>query len=257
MISDIFSYDGINSYDMGVSLVRSNTDLPNKIYTSGKDILEQFPDKNLYPHFFGVKYQPIDFTITISCVDGKMSSDKMYKLANWLFQDEYKPFISADNPSIQYYAMATNASEFFTNGNEEGYFEIEFRCRDGFGWTVPIIDEYDFTGISSPQTITLNNSSNVLKYIYPEINFELTGANTDFKLKNLNDGGREFEFIGVDALDEVYIDNRKKIVIAQNTENIFSKFNKKFFRLIKGANNIELEGECIFKIKKEFPVFIV
>ena len=256
MINTSFTYDGISSDEMGVSLIRLNSGMIDKTYVSRKEILEQFPNNSLYPNFFGIKYQPLTFSLVFTCENDLMDSDKMYKIANWLCQNEYKPFISADNPSIQYYCMAINQASFMTNGLNQGYFELEFRCRDGFGWTVPTVDEYDFTGISSTPTIQLTNYSNVLDYVYPELEFELTGSNTGLSLINVNDAGREFKFTGLDVGDEVYIDNQKRIILSTLTDNVFSKFNKKFFRLKKGVNNIQLSGECILRIRKQFPVFM-
>lgn len=255
MISTSFIYDGISSDEMGISLARLNGGMIDKTYVSGKEILEQFPNNSLYPHFFGIKYQPLTFSLVFTCEDDLMDSTKLFEVANWLCQNEYKPFISSDNPSIQYYCMAINQASFMTNGLNQGYFELEFRCRDGFGWTIPIVEAFDFTGISTTQTIELTNYSNVLDYYYPEIEFTLTGTNTGLSLVNTNDGGREFAFTGLNTTEEIYTDGQKRIILSDTGLNRFNKFNNKFFRLKKGVNNIQVTGECILNIRKQFPVF--
>lgn len=255
MINTRFTYDGISSDEMGISLVRLNRGMYGKQYTSGKQILENFPNKSLYPYFFGVKHEPLKFKMTITCENTNMDSDKLYDLGNWLFKNEYKPIVFDDNVSVKYYCIAVNQAEFMTNGLEQGYFEVEMRCRDGFGWTNEIIQEFDFTGITTPQTIQLTNHSNVLDYYYPEVEFELTGANTGVSLVNNNDSAREFSFAGLNALETVYVDCQKKVIISSTNLNRFDKFNKTFLRLKKGINNIVVTGECVLNIRSQFPVF--
>lgn len=255
MINTNFTYDGITSESMGLSIVRVDSGLPSVPYTSGKEILETHPNKSLYPYFFGVKHQPLQFTVTFSTLEKNMDSAKLYELANWLFQNKYKPFISLDNPSRIYYCIATNPVEFATNGLEEGYFTVDFRCRDGFGWTIPTVDIYDLSGITSSTPLQITNFSNVLDYYYPEVEFELQSTNTGVSLINNSDGGREFKFTGLTVGESVYIDNQKRVIVSDVSSNRFDKFNKNFFRLKKGVNHISVTGKCILKIKMTFPVF--
>ena len=239
---------------MGLSIVRVDSGIPSVPYTSGKEILETHPNKSLYPHFFGVKHQPLQFTVTFSTLEKNMDSAKLFTLANWLFQNEYKPFISEDNPSRIYYCIAVNPTEFTTNGSEEGYFTVDFRCRDGFGWSLPVIDEYDLTDIASTP-LQITNFSNVLDYYYPEIEFELKSTNTGVSLVNSSDGGRTFAFSNLTIGESIYVDNQKRVIISDTNSNRFDKFNKNFFRLTKGVNYITVAGKCILRIKMTFPTF--
>jgi phage-related protein len=256
LINTSFSYDGITSDEMGVSLVRLNGGMIDKPYVSGKEILEQFPNNSLYPYFFGIKYQPLSFSFAITCEDLDMDSDRLFDIANWICQNEYKPLIFDDNPSIQYYCMVVNQAGFVTNGLSQGYVELEFRCRDGFGWTIPVIEEFDFTGLGDTQSFQLKSLTNILDYYYPEIEFELTNSNTGVSIVNISDGGRETSLTGLIATEEIYMDGQKRILLSNLSSNRFSNFNNKFLRLKKGVNNIELTGECIFRVRSQFPVYI-
>ena len=256
MINTGFTFNGIHSDAMGVSLVRLDSNLITVPYVAGKDILETHPNKSLYPYFFGVKHQPLQFTITIASEDNDMDATKLYNLAQWLFKEEYKEFISDDNTDKVYYVIATNQADFMTNGFDGGYIEIQLRCRDGFGWTVSEEEVFDLTAIASTP-IVMNNGSNISEYFYPEIEIELTGSNTAFELINTTDNNNSFAFTGLEELETIYVDNQKRIILTSvgDSVNRFNKFNLNWFRLRQGNNTITVNGECIITYKKHFPVF--
>jgi len=256
MINTGFKFNGIHSSVMGVSLTRLESGLISIPYASGKDILEAHPNKSLYPYFFGVKYQPLQFNITLTCEEEEMDTNKLYQLANWLFKEEYKEFISDDNINKIYYVIAINKADFITNGVKQGYFELELRCRDGFGWTVKQEQIYDLTGIASTPII-MDNESNISEYFYPEIEIKLTGANTGFELINTSDDDKSFEFIDLEEEETIYIDNQKRIILTSLGDNVnrFDKFNLNWFRLRQRENIVTVNGECKITYKKHFPVF--
>lgn len=256
MVKTGFTFNGVHSDTMGVSIVRLDKNLISVPFASGKDILETHPTKSLYPYFFGVKYQPLSFNIILASEDDDMDSTKLYNLANWLLKEEYVEFISDDNTDKVYYVIATNKVDFMTNGLNEGYFELELRCRDGFGWTVEEEQTFNLTGIASTPII-MNNESNVSDYFYPEIEIELTGVNTAVELINTSDSNNSFEFTGLNIGETIYVDNQKRVIITSLGDNVnrFSNFNLGWLRLIKGNNTITVNGECIIKYKKKFPIF--
>jgi predicted phage tail component-like protein len=240
---------------MGLSIVRIQSGMINRPYTSGKDILESYPNNVLYPYFFGVKHQPLQFSVTFSTLDSNMDSDKLHQIANWLFQNKYKGFISSDNPSRMYYCMAVNQIDFITNGSDQGYFTVDFRCRDGFAWSLPLFETFDLSGITTPEVIQLTNFSNVIDYVHPEVEFELKSTNTGISLININDDGKEFKFTALNQLEEMYVNNDKRLIISSTGLNRFGKFNNGWFRLVRGINNITVTGKCVLKFRMQFPIF--
>jgi predicted phage tail component-like protein len=255
LINTEFNFDGRDSVSEGVSIVRIESGIPSRKYISGKEILETHPNNALYPHFFGVKYPPITFRVTFTCEDEDMDDAKLYDLANWLITNEYKPFISYDNPSKVYYCMGISESDFYTNGSNQGYFEVDFRCRDGFGWTIPSIVEYDLSDITVPTTIQVINHSNVLDLYYPEMEIELQDTNMAVSLVNLSNDNYTFSFSGLTIGETITIDNQKRRIESDVSTNRFDKFNKNWFKLVKGVNNIQVTGKCIIKFKMQFPIF--
>jgi phage-related protein len=253
MISTEFTFDGVTSQSMGLQLVTLDRSIPSRLYTSGKDILEDYPNKNLSPYFFGIKHQPLQFQATFTSAENDMNDTKLYQIGAWLFQNKYKPFISNDNPSKIFYCIATNQSDFFTNGLSEGYFTVDFRCRDGFGWTVPSIQTFNIT---TSGTIQMSNLSNVFQYYYPEIEITLGSSATSVQLVNTSDGNYTSSFTSVANNETIYIDNQKRIIISSvSGANRLNNFNKNWFRLKNGINNIQVTGTCTIKLKSHFPVF--
>jgi len=128
---------------MGVSIVRQNGGFFSVPYVSSKDILEDYPPRALNPYFFRTKLQPLTFTLTFSCETDDINIAKLNAISTWLCQSTYKPFISEDNPNKVYYIMATNQIDFMTNGVEQGYFEIEFRCQHPYALTLAATPSYE------------------------------------------------------------------------------------------------------------------
>ncbi len=255
MINTGFNFDGVDSESVGISIVRIDSGIPSRKYISGKEILETHPNNALSPYFFGVKYPPLVFRVTFTCEDDYMDDSRLYNLANWLITNEYKPFISYDNPSKVFYCIGASESDFNTNGLGQGYFEVEFRCRDGFGWTVPTIVEYDLSDITVPTTIQVANHSNVLDMYYPEMEIALQSTNTAISLVNLSNDSYTFSFSGLTVEEKLTINNQKRKIESDKSANRFDKFNKNWFKLIRGINNIQVTGKCVIKFKMQFPVF--
>jgi phage-related protein len=240
---------------MGVSICRSNNGIPSRKFISGRDILEVHPDNAQSPYYFGTKYKPLSFSIEITCVDETMDDRKMFEIVNWLITSDYKPFISDDNIGKIYYCMCISDSDFITNGLQEGYVELEFRCRDPWGWTLPQIIQHDLSTITVATNIEVRNYSNVNDYYYPEMQITLSSSNTAVSLVNLTDNSRIFSFTSLATGEVLQIDNQKKIIASDETANRFDKFNKNWFRLKKGVNTIKVTGKCIIIFRLQFPIF--
>ena len=91
---------------------------------------------------------------------------------------------------------------------------------------------------------------------YPEVEFELIDTATGITLKNLTDGGREFVFSTLNTTETVYVNNQRKQIISDTNLYRYSKFNKNWFRLVYGINQIRVTGKCILKVRSQFPIII-
>ena len=256
MISTSFKFDDRESSEFGVSIVRTKSGLINTPYTSSKKILESQPKSVVTPYFLGVTHDPLSFSVTISCDEQEVMDDtKLGEIADWLFQDEYKPFISNDNDSKIYYCIATNKIDFITNGVGDGYFTVNFRCRDAFAWTILNEDIHDLSSVIGSTPLEITNLSNVgVPYYFPIIEFVLQDTETDFSIENTSDGGRTMTFTGLDVGESLYIDCQRKQIISNTSNYRYDEWNKIWFRLVKGVNNLNVTGKCIVTFRTQYPI---
>ena len=251
MIGTKFYFDGIYSDTMGVSLIRTNSGLINVPYIPARDMIEEFPTMATAPYSCRSKAQQYQFTLAFSTLTNDMNSTKLKTIASWLFKDTYKPFYSEDDPDKIYYLFATNQVDFLTNGMNEGYFEVTFKSKYPYALTTASTPTYTINGT---QFVTINNPSNVAQYYYPQFEFTITDTSS-FSIENLSDGSRSTVQNVVAIGETVYFDNAKKQIISSTGNSKYADFNKNWFRLVQGTNNLNISSKCNLKFRFQFPVY--
>lgn len=255
MVSLNFVFDGISSESMGIYLIRTNSGLFSMPFVSSRDVKEDYPYKSRSPYFFGTQQQLPTITLTFSTLANNMTSNKLKEIASWLFQSEYKEFYSEDNPDKIYYLMAVNEINFQTNGNNEGYLEVQFKSKYPYALTLPETVEIDLSSNTTSTTIKIENRCNAYKYYYPEIEFTTVTPTTSVTFTNTSDSNRLTSFTGLTVGETVYVDNQKKQIISSLSNYLYDDFNKNWLRLIQGDNKITVVGKCTLTFRMQFPVF--
>lgn len=253
-VSSQFTYDGKSSDEFNLMLIRTDSGLISGQFGVRRSTRKEKDAKNPIPYFYGVSEDVLTFDIQLALTK-TWSKDDRIKIAKWLFQNEYRPFISNDTPDIIYYCMPVEAPEKFFNGIMEGYVNLSFECDSPYGWTPQTTQSFNLATNDTTQIITLNNSSNILKYYYPELEITLLQG-TGFKLKNLSNNNEEFEFSNLNVGEVIYINNQKKQIISSTNLYRFDNFNKKWFKLIYGQNRIEVTGKVKIDVRSQFPIVI-
>lgn len=248
MISTGFTFDGIHSSTPSLFLIRTggSSGLFPRPYVTSCNINEDYPNDAFSPYFFNVQHQPPTFTLSFSTLSNNMNSQKLKSLASWLFQDTYKSFISDDDPYKTYYLISTGEVNFETNGNNEGYFTVQFRSKFPYA----LMPESTTTYNSSP--FTIDNESNISEYYLPE--FEFTATSSTFQLTNTSDGSRVTQITGLDVGEVVNVDGRKTRIIS-SVEPRFDTFNNNWLRLKQGENTLSFSGTDSITFKTIFPIF--
>jgi phage-related protein len=80
--------------------------------------------------------------------------------------------------------------------------------------------------------------------MYPIIELKTTINNNSIRIINKSDNNRAFEFTGLQGGETLFVDNQKKIIRSSTGLNRLSNFNKKFFRLHRGVNELQIIGTC-------------
>jgi len=256
--SEFFIFDGINSQDMGLNLVRMDSGFIETPYMGSKSMIKtKIPNKDI-PYFYGVDKEVISFTLQFSLddeSDDEWTPEKTYEISKWLLHDTYKSFQSHDDLGKYYYVICINGENIY-KVNNKGYIELTFESNAPYAFSPIYLNEYDLELNTTTDIIQIENKSNINDdYYYPTIEIELKGTSTNFSLKNLSDGGREFAFSDLQTNETISVDNQNKYIISDVPSVYrFSKFNGNWFRLLYGINQIEITGECFITVRTQFPI---
>jgi len=255
LINMNFIFDNISSEDMGLYIVRiGNSGEISSPFIPAQNIIETKLYKKHTPLFHRIEKQPLEFEITCSLLEGEFTPEKKMELSRWLCKETYCEFISQDNPNLIYEVIMTNQSDLLTFGNLQGYFTIQFRANSPWGYSPVYQNNFDLSEITIPTVITINSYSNAVEYLYPEIEFTLSGTNTGISLKNLSNAGETSTFINLTVGEKIYINNERKQIISDLGLYRLGNFNKKWFRLVYGINRIEITGKCTISFRYRFPL---
>ncbi len=252
-----FLFDGKDSEDFGLNIIKMESGFYPSPYIMGQAIVEDhIADKHLN-YFYGVKKEPISFRVTFSLLDEEFTSDKKFDLARWLVHEEFKPFQTFDDLDKYYYVIATEQSDFISGGNQKGYFTIHFRTNDPWAYTRRIVKTYDLSTITEPENIIMVSKANAVKYYYPELEIEICDYEGDIELINKSNKNKVFKFEDLNDGEIIYIDNLKHKIISDNlsVHSRLNNFNKGWLELVYGRNKIEVKQPCKLKLITEFPIY--
>lgn len=168
----------------------------------------------------------------------------------WLFKENFCKFQPTDfsnqGYNIVYYLKAMDMKKYLTP-DLEGYLEITFQSYDGYAYIIPnkqII-------LTSNETKTINNMSNVNKKYLPKIKIVGTGSIT---ISNRTNG----DSLSLNGNGEtIIIDCAIGSVTNSSNLNRFSLLkNYDFLGLEKGNNTIQIIGNATVEFICEFPIIM-
>lgn len=254
MIEKEFNFDGRNSSEFGLSVVRMNTGLVSSPFTGSKNINEEASTTKRKPLFRGVEQQPLTFEVTFSLEDKAFTQERRYEIARWLCRNEYKEIWFSDMPSRVFKVIMTNQSDLMLDGSLKGYFTATFRADAGYGYTPIRISTFDSTS-NGQLEFEVKNESNVMDVYKPEFTI-IAKESGDFKIKNLSNEHKETIFYNIEENEEIYVDNFRKTLISSKYRFMLGSFNKQWLELVYGVNTIQVSGKMIIQFRNQFPVYL-
>jgi phage-related protein len=132
-------------------------------------------------------------------------------------------------------------------GNVVVAYELTGVCDSPFAWENPntLVKTY-----SAPTNETFNfyNASAYNGYTKPIIKFVTSGTGTGVTITNVTDdtktgNSRPFIWSTLLPLETITVDNYNESIISSTGLFRLSKFNLNFFRLVKGNNTININGD--------------
>jgi hypothetical protein len=109
--------------------------------------------------------------------------------------------------------------------------------------------------LSTP--ISVYNNGTLDEYFYPEITFKMYG-NDYFSIINDSNDGEEFTFEGINEDETIYVNNKRKQIISDVSSTTYriNEFNKNWFRLVYGKNDLHILGRAEVQIEGQYPLMI-
>lgn len=203
-------------------------------------------------HFYIEKERTSDdIVIQLAKTDRKAwTIAEILDINGWLFKENFCKFQPTDfsnqGYNIVYYLKAIDMKKYLTP-DLEGYLEITFQSYDGYAYIIPnkqII-------LTSNETKTINNMSNVNKKYLPKIKVVGTGNIT---ISNRTNG----DSLSLNGNGEtIIIDCAIGSVTNSSNLNRFSLLqNYDFLGLEKGNNTIQIIGNATVEFICEFPIIM-
>lgn len=251
MIGEQFYFNNQSSDDLGIYLVKLDTGYIRHPFLSDKEIIsEQIPGNDI-PYVYDVRRKPLKVTLTLSCIEGVWTTEKRRQIARWLDNDEYSLFYSVDDPNKWYYLQYVGGIDLNTNGNLQGYIEVEFENISPYTYSPVYNKAFDFSTITSPTQFEFINYGDNDLFLELEI---LKNGDGDISIINTSDEGREFKFVNLANQETVYVDNKKRDIISDLGVYRYDNFNGNYLRLKRGVNSLQINGSCILNLRYQFEI---
>lgn len=175
---------------------------------------------------------------------------KRSKIQKWLF-GRTKPcklqIIQSDLQDIYFNCFLTDSSLIYLT-NECYGFRFTVECDAPWAWQLP--KTYTFRRPAEAtrftQKIHFYNDSDDTDYTYPLIEMQASSTlmnDGEVSIINHSDDGRTFSFTQLKKDEVVTVDNEIQLLSSSEGRLLSENFNKNFFRLLPGANELEINGE--------------
>lgn len=206
------------------------------------------------PYLFGVSQKPtLEFEFTFGS-EQPLSAEMRSVIEGWLFgQLGYKKLqiVQDDLLNVYFNCFLTNPQIYYV-GNVAYGFTCKVICDLPWGLEFSKSLTRTYGGGVANETIVFFNGSANNDYLFPIFDFAVSAVGNSITVTNNSDNARIFAFTGLTANSVINVDNDLKIIqetlgggllvpFATNV-NIISKFNKNWFRLVPGYNQIQISG---------------
>lgn len=254
-----FVFDGIPSWEYGLMVYDvSSHNEDGKFSSAPTKIYEDRSAWRYKPIHYGVsRNTPLSFKLTFGVLpeNNKPWIDRleMDVVATWLTGKDgycYLEIMQPDMEAVRYNCIISDL-QYTTYGKLPWAFTCEVMCDSPYAYLYPETITHNVTG--SLDVVFDNRAS--AKLYRPTMEITLYSGSA-FSIVNHSDGDRTFAFSNVGAVPLVImVDNENEIITNNRDLNLYDKFNFKFFRLVRGRNNLTLTADnATVKYFTEFPI---
>lgn len=252
-------------YDVGSTTQSAGT------FASGVTIVDSYVPSRWKPYFYGTKLEnKLSFTMVFGVKpcrieEGRyLDRDEMEAIASWLCgHTQYLPLqIQQDDMRYFVYHCIVTELKVVEYGNIPWALSATFTCDSPYAYLPP--QEFSFQiNAGEDCSVSFYNESSLNRYFYPVVEFEFESSPTYLSIINHSDNDRECGIgIGEKQIEGnvtmVHIDNDHGIISNDADINLYDAFNFKYFRLLRGQNELTVRASApaTMKILCEFPMDI-
>lgn len=261
-----FGFDGIPCTEFGLMIYHFGSNAQSDVSFSIGDIYEDRINGRHDAILYGVSdNRPLEYTLVFGAnmesMDANRSLDRfeVEAIAAWLTghsERKWLHIIQEDMESFRYKCLVSDL-KLITYGDYPWAFSCKVSCDSPYAYTFP--ETYALNVGSEPISYILRNRSTCGGYYKPQIQIESDGE-CSLSIVNYSDKGREFRFDYLPAGTPliVDVDNHNQIIKSSDGSNLYPYFNYKFFRLVRGDNELSITttGSATIRFCCEFPVNI-
>lgn len=260
---DRFIFDGIPCEEFGLILYDVGSSKQDATgFASDSEFSEDRIARRYDPLFYGVSQNgqlsfSLVFGLNPQMINENVSFDRwdFEKIASWLTgRDGYKWLEIGDDAECYYrYRCRISNLKVVQAGIYPQVFTCTVTCDSPFAYLPTQTYEYQYDGESK---LIFHNRSTYNGFYYPKLEIELKGSKA-FAIINSSDNNRKFEFNNIPtayASATVLVDNQNQVITSSNGDNLYPCFNKRYFRLVRGDNDLLVSGTGVLRIICDFPV---
>lgn len=237
-----FSFDGKHSSQYSLRIAQVGNGDSTSIFGIQRSIKTE-QSGTFTSSLSSIEYSNSSFEITLVKTDGDsiipFERDEMFEIVEWLFQDDYKVFISDDNRDVMYYAIFKSGSKY-ENALKQGYLTLQMELNAPCGFSTIQINPLT---VQDEITVEIFNKSNLETWNYPDVEFH-SYAGGLLEIENLTTG-EVMAFDNLKAGCHVYCYNedlKQFQCLNDPNYNVRHCFNKTWLRLVKGRNEIRIKA---------------
>lgn len=249
MDSTHFSFNGIKSEDMGISLVKLESNLTEEMFMAEREINMETIAGNPIPYVYDISETPFKISLTLAKLgdNNLWTLEERSRIARWLGVKKFAEFYSGDNPSKIYFLTYSGGINLRTNGSLQGYLTVEFQSVSPYMYTPIIRKIWNLDSITAATVVEIDNEGDTL--LYPDrMRIYKVGAGS-LSIQNLMDGGREFKFTGLSDKEELLVQNKLRSITTSKPDTLrYDNFNNNYLRLVTGLNRLVVTGACAIEL---------
>ena len=247
-----FIFDDIPSHKWDLKIISfEDGGLFNGVGSSDVNIIEQRVLRKSKPYYLGrTQETKLEFPLTFGTSNIISGLDRDL-ISAWLFgRSGYKKlYVLQDDLNGMYFNCFLTKPEPLYIGGVNYAFTCQVVCDSPWAYG----PEYTVSGSAAYDTtpalhIEIYNSSSEDEYLYPIVNFTAgvsgIGQNPTFRIWNVTDSNRQFTFTNLVQGSQISVNNDLQIVTATpayTSRTILSCFNKNWFRLLRGYNDLVID----------------